>query len=127
MLWTLGMSLRALGEEEAALPRLRHAYELNPGQPDVGREYAAQSMRLGRAEEGVRISREVHARFPEDASLQANLALVLLISGAVEEALSVGQAALARDPADGITRGLVEYIGKVKAGRVPRPTRMPGM
>jgi len=127
MLWTLGMSLRALGEEEAALPPLRRAYELNPGQPDVGREYAAQCMRLGMAEEGVRVAREVHARFPEDAGLQANLALALLIAGAVEEALSVGQAALVRDPADGITRGLVEYINKVKAGRVPRPTRMPGM
>jgi tetratricopeptide (TPR) repeat protein len=127
MLWTLGMSLRALGEEEAALPRFRRAYELNPGQADVGREYAAQCMRLGRAEDGVRICREVHARFPADAGLQANLALALLIAGAVEEALSVGQAALARNPSDGITRSLVDYIGKVKAGRVPRPTRMPGM
>ena len=127
MLWTLAMSLRALGEEEAALPRFRSAYELNPGQPDVGREYAAQCMRLGMAEEGVRVAREVHGRFPEDAGLQANLALALLIAGAVEEALAVGQSALARDPADGITRSLVDYIRQVKAGQVPRPTRMPGM
>jgi tetratricopeptide (TPR) repeat protein len=127
MLWTLGMSLRALGEEEAALPRFRRAYELSPEQINVGREYVAQCLRLGMAEEGVRVGREVHARFPEDAGLQANLALALLIAGAVDEALAVGQAALARDPADRITRGLVDYIGKVKAGQAPRPTRMPGM
>jgi tetratricopeptide (TPR) repeat protein len=126
-LWTLGMSLRALGEEQAALPRLRRAYELNPGQPDVGREYAGQCMRLGVAEEGLRVSRDLHARFPDDVSLQSNLALALLIAGAVDEAVSVGQAALARDPDDAITRALVEYIGQVKAGTVPRPTRMPGV
>lgn len=126
-LWTLGMSLRALGEEEAALPRLRRAHELNPGHADVGREYAGQCMRLGLAEEGVRISRDLHARFPEDVGLQSNLALALLIAGAVDEALSVGQTALAREPADPVTRDLVAYIGKVKAGALPRPTRMPGM
>lgn len=126
-LWTLGMSLRALGEEEAALPRFRRAYELNPGQPDVGREYAGQCMRLGMAEDGVRVSRELHARFPMDVSLQSNLALALLIAGAVDEALSVGQAALAREPSDEITGALVGLIGKVKQGLVPRPTRMPGM
>jgi len=126
-LWTLGMSLRALGDEQAALEHLRRAHELNPGQPDVGREYAGQCMRVGVAEEGLRVSRKLHARFPDDVGLQSNLALALLIAGAVDEALSVAQAALAREPHDTITRALVEHIGKVKAGLVPRPTRMPGM
>jgi tetratricopeptide (TPR) repeat protein len=126
-LWTLGMALRALGEEEAALPRFRRAYELNSGQLDVGREYAGQCMRLGLANESVHVSRDLHARFPEDVSLHSNLGLALLIAGAVDEASSVAGKALERDPADPITRALVDYIGKVKAGKVPRPTRMPGM
>jgi hypothetical protein len=126
-LWTLGMSLRALGQEQAALPPLRRAYELTPGQPDVGREFAGQCMRLGLADEGLRVSRELHARFPDDVGLHSNLGLALLIAGAVDEALSVAQAALAREPEDDVTRGLVEYIRKVKAGLVPRPTRMPGV
>jgi hypothetical protein len=62
-----------------------------------------------------------------DVGLQSNLALALLIAGVVDEALSVGQAALAREPDDRSTRALVDLIGKVKAGLAPRPTRMPGM
>ena len=118
------MSLRALGEEEGFLP-LRRAYELNPGQPDVGREYAAQCMRLGMAEEGVRITREVHARRYQDAGLQANLALALLIAGEVGEAWWARPRWRATRP----TRPLAAWsscIGKVKAGQVPCPT-MPGM
>jgi tetratricopeptide (TPR) repeat protein len=126
-LWTLGMSLRALGEEEAALPHFRRAYQLNPSQSGVGRELAGQCMRLGLGEEAVRISRDLHARFPDDVGLQSNLALALLIAGDVDEALVVAQAALAREPSDPVTRALVGLIGRVKAGAAPRPTRMPGM
>jgi hypothetical protein len=126
-LWTVGMCLRLLGEEEGALPRLRRAYEMNPGQPDVGREYAGQCMRLGLADEAVQVSRDLHARFPANAGLQSNLALALLIAGAVDEASSMAEQALAREPADRTTRALVDHIGKVKAGLAPRPTRMPGM
>jgi hypothetical protein len=75
----------------------------------------------------VRISRELHARFPDDVGLQSNLALALLIAGDVDEALVVGQAALAREPSDAVTRALVGLIDRVKAGTAPRPTRMPGM
>jgi hypothetical protein len=84
-------------------------------------------MRLGLGEEAVRISRALHARFPDDVGLQSNLALALLIAGDVDEALVVGQAALAREPSDPVTRALVGLIGRVKAGTAPRPTRMPGM
>lgn len=124
--WLLGMSFRALGEHERALDRFRRTYAVRPDNPDVGREYAAQCFIVGSAEEGVRISREVHARFPDDAGLQSNLALALLIGGDLDEAHSVAAAAHQRDPADPITKNLLDYIGAVRAGRKPRPTRMPG-
>jgi tetratricopeptide (TPR) repeat protein len=125
--WTIGMCRRRLGEEEAALASFRRAYELEKQNPDVGRECAGQCFRLGLGEEGLRISRELHDRFPADVGLHSNLALALLIGGSLDEALEVGRAALAREPNDAVTKNLVDYIAKVAAGQVPRPTRLPGM
>ena len=125
-MWTLGMALRALREHEQALECFRRAYALNPGARDVGREYAGQCAIVGETAEGLHISRELHARFPDDVGLQSNLALALLIGGDLDEALAVAQAASRRDPNDPITRNLVGYIQAVKSGRKPRPTRLPG-
>lgn len=50
--WTIGMSWRRLGEEEAALTSLRRAYELEKTNPDVGRECAGQCFRLGLGRRG---------------------------------------------------------------------------
>lgn len=125
--WMLGMSYRGLGDHAQALELLRRAYVINPQQVDVGREYAGQCFFVGAAEEGIRISRELHARFPADVGLHSNLALALLIGGDLAEAAAVAESALAREPDDPITRNLVAYIADVRAGARPRPTRMPGM
>lgn len=125
--WMLGMSYRGLGDHTRALELLRRAYVIDSHQIDVGREYAGQCFFAGAAEEGVRVSRELHARFPADVGLHSNLALALLIGGDLAEAAAVAAAALAREPADAITRALVDFIADVRAGRRPRPTRMPGM
>jgi hypothetical protein len=124
--WALGMSLRALHDHPQALEQLRRAYTINPDHRDVGREYAGQCFIIGLADEGVRISRELHARFPDDVGLHSNLALALLIGGDLGEALAVAEAAHQREPADPITKNLVDYIRDVRAARKPRPTRMPG-
>jgi tetratricopeptide (TPR) repeat protein len=124
--WLLGMSHRALAENDRALDHFRRAYTLNPEHPDVGREYAGQCFYVGAAEEGVRISREIHVRFPNDVGLQSNLALALLIGGDLAEAQAVAEAAHMRDRADPITMHLLNLIREVRAGRKPRPTRMPG-
>ncbi|MEZ4399245.1 MAG: tetratricopeptide repeat protein [Kofleriaceae bacterium] len=125
--WLLGMSHRALGQHARALEMFRAAYAICPEQPDVGREYAGQCFFCGAADEGVRISREVHARFPDDVGLQSNLALALLIGGDLAEAEATVQAALQREPGDRITRNLLALIQDVRAGLRPRPTRLPGM
>ena len=124
--WTLGMCLRALGLHPRALDAFRQAYATNPRDPDVGREYAGQCFFSGAAEEGVRISRELHAAFPDDVGLHSNLGLALLIGGDLEEAVAVAEAALAREPGDAITQNLVRYARDVRDGHRPRPTRMPG-
>ncbi len=125
--WLLGVGHRALAAHEQALELFRRAYAIHPENPDVGREYAAQCFMCGATKEGVRISREVHARFPDDVGLQSNLGLALLIGGDLAEAEAVATAAQQRDPSDPITTNLVNYIRDVRAGKKPRPARMPGM
>ena len=124
--WTLGMAARASGEHRVALEHLRRAYDANPSQRDVGREYAGQCFILGEAADGVRVSRELSARFPDDVGLQSNLALALLIGGDLDEAHATAHAAHLREPSDPITKNLLATIPDVKAGRVARPTRLPG-
>lgn len=124
--WMIGMLLRGTGDHERARDHFEKAYDVNPRNPDVGREYAAQHMILGRGSDAVRIGRELCARFPDDAGLQSNLGLALLIAGQVDEALAVVKDARARDPEDPITRALLEHVEDVRRGRAQRPTRLPG-
>src|SRR5579859_4770942 len=132
-LFLLGMCLRRAGKEDEALPCFRQSYALDPsptrtgGDSGVGREYAHQCLRLGLGEEGVRVARELHARFPEDPVLHSNLALALLIGGDLEEARTVALAAQAQDPKDAVTRKIVDYIERVRSGAAPRPRRLSGM
>jgi Flp pilus assembly protein TadD len=120
------MLLRGLGEHAAAVDHFHRAYAVNPRQKDVGREYAAQYMIVGNGADALRVSKELHARFPDDAGLQSNLALAHLIAGNVDEALAIATDALSRDRDDEITKNLVGFIEKVKSGAIARPTRMPG-
>lgn len=124
--WTLGMIARAETEHSVALEHFRRAYRANPTQRDVGREYAGQCFINGEAAEGVQMSRELHARFPNDVGLHSNLALALLIGGDLDEAVATAHAAQARDPSDPVTKNLVDYTAKVKMGHIARPTKMPG-
>jgi tetratricopeptide (TPR) repeat protein len=125
-LWVAGMSVRALGEHRRALDFLRRAYQNNPRHRDVGREYAGQCLILGEKAEGVRVSRDLCERFPADAGLRSNLALALLLGGDLDEALDVAHDAHNREPSDAITKNLIGYIEAVKAGRKPRPAKLPG-
>jgi tetratricopeptide (TPR) repeat protein len=124
--WSLGLALRALGDQARALDELRLAYALCPALPDVGREYAGQCFIVGLAEDGLEVSRALTARFPEDVGLQSNLALALLLGGDLAEAQAVAEAAQRREPDDAITRNLVHFIRDVRAGTRARPTRLPG-
>lgn len=122
--WTLGMLARSGDDPALALEHFRRAYESNPDNPDVGREYAGQCLMLGDGPQGVRISRELHRRFPDDVGLHSNLALALLIGGDLDEALATARAAHSRDPSDAITKSLLDMIVKVKDGLAPRPKRI---
>jgi tetratricopeptide (TPR) repeat protein len=125
-LWTLGMTSRVALEHARALEAFRKAYALETANRDVGREYAAQCMICGEGAEAIRVSRALHARFPDDAGLHSNLALAMLVGGDLDEALATARAALARDPKDSITRSLAAFIERVKTGAAKRPRTLPG-
>lgn len=125
-LFLIGMALRVLREQDRALEYLRRAYLAFPTNPDIGREYAAQLMILGVGREAVQVSVELTKRHPKDPGLHSNLALAHLIHGNVKEALRIAMEAHERDPEDPITKNLVNYTREVLAGRLERPTRMPG-
>jgi tetratricopeptide (TPR) repeat protein len=119
--WVRGKAEQALSEHEAAYDSFRRAYEINDGNPDVGRELAAECLETGRASEAVRIAQTLTARSPKDAGLLANLALAHLINGQLDEAAREADASLELDPADAITARLRVSIEDVRSGRRPQP------
>ena len=62
---------------------------------------------------------------PNDAGLQANLALALLIDGNIEGAEKAAVCALERAPEDEITTGLLALIREVRDGKRQCPSRWP--
>jgi len=91
----------------------------------VAREYVAQLLHLGRADDALVVSSAIREYHPQDLTLLANHALVLLLAGQVDEARAAAATAAEADPADEITANLLSIIDRVIAGEVERPTRLP--
>jgi tetratricopeptide (TPR) repeat protein len=119
--WFLGKVELRLGNGAAAVAALENAHRIEPDQPNGCRELVAAYLELDRAHDGLPIARRATELQPDDAGLRCNLALVLLLTGDVPSARAEASAALSRDPNDNITRGLLEMIDDVIAGRRPRP------
>jgi hypothetical protein len=117
-----GRRERSAGQEYA---HFRRAFELKPDHPDVARELMRACLGLGRGDEAVMAARQACSSRPDDAGLLANLGLVLLVAGDVEEASVVTQWALALGPEGEITRALLRGIQDVKEDRATRPTHWP--
>ncbi|WP_224363054.1 tetratricopeptide repeat protein [Hyalangium versicolor] len=116
--WVLGVVERRLGNYPQGLQWLSRAFELNPYNPDVGREASICAGLAGRMEDAVRFSEAASAVNPDDAGLLANLALNLLVAGRVAEALPRGREAVARAPGDSISRAVLSLIEEVSSGRM---------
>ena len=123
--WIRGMALRALGDAEGSARSLGKAFELEPANADVAREYCAACLALGAGDEAVRVARHNLALHPDDAGLRANLALALLVAGDVRGASLEVQAAVDCAPADPISLRLLALIRSVEAGERPCPDRYP--
>lgn len=119
--WFLGKVEWRLGDMNAALAALEQAHAINPEQPDGCRELGVIYLELDRADDALPIARRALELRPLDAGLHCNLALILLLTGDVEAARVGATRALALDPADGVTRGVLKMIDDVSAGRRQKP------
>jgi tetratricopeptide (TPR) repeat protein len=120
-MWVVGKAHQRLEEFDQAFGKFRQAFRINPGNPNVSREASIMAMECGRLDEALPFCNAAIAADPNDVGLRANLALVLLFSGQVEEAVAVAEDALRREPADAITQRIVGVCKAVQSGKRPCP------
>jgi Flp pilus assembly protein TadD len=117
--WLIGKGHQAVGNHAAAEVALKRAHAINPGHPDVAREFMIESVCVGKLEQGVTVAKGVAELHPKDAGLRANLGLAYLASGQLQESRQAIERALVLDPNDPITQALLKEIKAVQSGRAP--------
>lgn len=122
--WTIGKGFQALRQREDAYNAFQRAYSINPENPGVAREYAAECIALGKGDEAVEVSRRISESNPEDAGLLSNLGVAYLVAGQVDEAQGVVRKAIEQKPGDRISHNLLTFIQEVKEGKRERPTKL---
>lgn len=98
----LGIALRKLGKEEAAVVCLKRAMALQPVSPLLVRRHFAHALRqLGRAEESLQAYVDALKVFPDDIDLNLFYAVALSKFGENVASLAQVNATLKLDPANG--------------------------
>ena len=120
-LWIAGKGRQALGDHAGAAEAFSASFAQQPENPNVGREYAQALIELGKYGEAEKVERTACEASPKDAGLVANLALILLLAGRLEEAEQVAARSVRMAPTDPINSSLLERIQGVRAGRQPQP------
>jgi len=120
-MWGLGKARQALGEHVSALGWFERALTYEPGNPDICREATIEALGLGKAEKAVMHARKACEIMPDNAGLQANFALALLLNKQGNEALEMIQKACRSSPDDPVNRNVLAYISDIVAGNQPYP------
>jgi Flp pilus assembly protein TadD len=120
-LWVRGKALQSLGEHAGARKSFASAYEIQPSNPDVGREYVLELFETRMFSKAVNVSEKLAGDHPTDAGLRANLALAQLLNREVPRALKTIDEALALDPNDQVTKALKRRIEEIDSGRRKQP------
>jgi tetratricopeptide (TPR) repeat protein len=123
--WFIGKAGQGLGDRTAANEAFRRAGEIHPYHPDIAREETEALLFLGGGADAVVVARRGVEFNPEDAGLVANLAVAQLIAGDVAGAERSAATALDTSPNDTVTKDLVAFIADVRAGKRPRPQKLP--
>lgn len=122
--WIKGKGYQAMGDHAAAHREFGASYRIEKNNADVAREYAASCLELGLAADAVEATRHAIQRSPQDAGLQANLALALLLAGNTAGAEAAIRRALEMSPKDQISMAVDKVIVDVIAGRRRPPNRL---
>ena len=120
-LWFRGKAYQALGEMRAARDSFRAAYNLQPENPDVGRELVITYIDQSEFGEAVPIAKRLAEDHPIDAGLKANYALALVLDGQIGAGQATIADALRLDPSDSVTRALKTRIDEIASGKRARP------
>jgi RNAse (barnase) inhibitor barstar len=118
----LGGTFDFQDREADAVPPYQRAWELGLSGDDVPRfyvQYGSTLRNVGQFDEAVRVLQEGRDRFPENAAIQAFLALALFSGGRAADALATALAVLTAnaDAVDlqGYERALREYTAELRA------------
>ncbi|MCW7536822.1 hypothetical protein OOT46_03000 [Aquabacterium sp. A7-Y] len=117
--WQIGKAHQALADHTSAHVAFKHAYDINPGRPDVAREYMIECICVGETAEAVHVAEVAVAAAPHDAGLVTNLGLALLADRQLSAARAATERALRIAPEDRITRNLLSEVEAVQRGRQP--------
>lgn len=121
LMWMRGKAYQALGDHVAALGAFGDAWRLQPGDPAIAGELGYELFELERFSEAVEVLAPTAEARPDDANLQTNLALALLLNGQFAQAKMAVERALAADPKHRLARVLAARVDEVSAGRRPPP------
>ena len=122
-MWFMGKIYQRCGDHSAALEWFARAHNLNLGQVDVLREASVCVMELGRSKEGISYAFSASSLRPDDAGLQSNLALALLLAARLDEARQSIEKAILKDPADPIGKTVSRMIEHfIDSGQKPPRT-----
>jgi tetratricopeptide (TPR) repeat protein len=122
--WTIGKGWQALGEPDKACDAFAKSYSIQRQNPDVAREYMLECLNLGRTDEAVSAAESALNLSPNDAGLNANLALAYTIAGRLSDAQSTIAKSLQIDPQDKISQNLHRIIKEIIDGKRSQPHNM---
>ncbi|MGA9525527.1 MAG: tetratricopeptide repeat protein, partial [Myxococcaceae bacterium] len=117
----LALNLVSLQRHDRAAELFARADALHKEEPSVTRELAGALLELARFAEAEATLQDGLRRWPEDATLFCNLALVQLLSGRSGEAQASVEQALVLAPEDGISRNVRALIDDIASGKRPLP------
>jgi len=111
-MWALGKIYQRLGEHPTALDWFARALEINPTQPNVAREAGLAALDSGKYKLAVYYC-SIAAKLSDDPGLVANLALAHMPDGNDTEAVKCARKATSQNPADAISRTVLEVVQAV--------------
>jgi tetratricopeptide (TPR) repeat protein len=123
-MWGIGKAHQALGNHLTALGWFERALKREDGNPDIWREATIESLGLGEAEKALTYAKNARELKPDDAGLQANLALALLLNKQGDEALGKIKEACQKNPADPVNKNVLAFIQDVVSGKKPYPDKI---
>ncbi len=117
----LGMAWFAVGKNERAATSLRRAFELDPTNTVILKEWAGVCLVDEDFATALELATKAVALEPDDIQLLGNLAVIQLLSDQVSNALQTIERALQLDASDKVNQNVWTIINNVTSGRRERP------